>query len=193
MLSGGIGLSSGSSVSPSPSCSAMRTLAAFARSSRSSRIRNRRLGSASAPQSSCVPVNTRRPWRFSRSSNSDGMEVRDMPHTLPRNTAMSDWTIDWPLYAPELTSWRSTIETDIEATRQTIAGLVPPSCLTVEVRLEPVRVIPELGMVEYCAGPLGFSISVPPLNPFFVLALTQVALRRQVAHEANNCLRNAGP
>jgi len=106
---------------------------------------------------------------------------------------MSDWTIDWPVYAPELSSWRPAIETEIEATRQTIAGLVPPSRLTVEVRLEPVRVIPELGMVGYCPGPLGFSISVAPRNPNFAPALKQGALRRQVAHEANHCLRNAGP
>ena len=106
---------------------------------------------------------------------------------------MSDWTIDWPVYAPELASWRPTIETEIDATRQTIACLVPPSRLIVEVRLEPVRVIPELGMVGYCPGAQGFTICVAPRNPNFEPALRQGALRRQVAHEANHCLRNAGP
>ena len=31
---------------------------------------------------------------------------------------MSDWTIDWPAYAPELSPWRARIEADIEATRR---------------------------------------------------------------------------
>ncbi len=106
---------------------------------------------------------------------------------------MSDWTIDWPVYAPELSSWRLTIETEIEATRQTIARLVPPSRLIVEVGLDPVGVIPELGMGGYCPGPQGFTICVAPRNPNFAPALKQGALRRQVAHEANHCLRNAGP
>ncbi len=106
---------------------------------------------------------------------------------------MSDWTIDWPQYAPELAAWRATIETEIEATRQTIARLVPPSRLTVEVRLEPVQVIPELGMVGHCHGPERFTLSVAPRNPHFAPSLKQGALRRQVAHEAHHCLRNAGP
>jgi len=106
---------------------------------------------------------------------------------------MADWTIDWPAYAPELSTWRTTIEADIETTRQTIARLVPPSRLTVQVRLEPERVIPELGMVGHCYGPQGFTLSVAPRNPRFTSALEQGALRRQVAHEAHHCLRNAGP
>ena len=106
---------------------------------------------------------------------------------------MSEWTIDWPAYAPELAPWRPTIEAEIESTRQTIAQLVPPSELTVEVRLEPLRVIPELGMVGYCHGPHRFTLSLAPRNPHFAPALEEGALRRQVAHEAHHCLRNAGP
>jgi hypothetical protein len=105
---------------------------------------------------------------------------------------MSDWTIDWPVYAPELAPWRGAIERDIEATRQAIGSLSAAS-LVVEVRLEPTRVIPELGMVGYCHGAGGFTLSIAPRNPNFVPALEQGALCRQVAHEAHHCLRNRGP
>ena len=106
---------------------------------------------------------------------------------------MPEWTIDWPMYAPELSSWRTTIEAEIESTRLAITGLVPPSRLTVQVRLEPHQVIPELGMVGHCYGPEGFTLSIAPRNPRFAPAVEQGALRRQVAHEVHHCLRNAGP
>ena len=97
---------------------------------------------------------------------------------------MTEWTIDWPLYAPGLAAWRPVIESEIEATRQSVARLVPPSRLTVEVRLEPMRVIPELGMVGHCQGPDRFTLSLAPSNPNFEQSLAEGALRRQVAHEA---------
>ncbi|HTR88204.1 MAG TPA: DUF2268 domain-containing putative Zn-dependent protease [Reyranella sp.] len=106
---------------------------------------------------------------------------------------MSDWTIDWPLYAPALAPWRPTVEAEIEATRQAVARLVPPPRLTVEVRLEPIKVIPELGMVGYSHGPDRFSLSLAPRNPNFEPAVAQGALHRQIAHEVHHCLRFAGP
>jgi uncharacterized protein YjaZ len=52
-------------------------------------------------------------------------------------------------------------------------------------------VIPEIGMGGHAWGKHLFDLCLDPSNPNFAPALKGGALRRQVAHEAHHCMRNA--
>ena len=92
-----------------------------------------------------------------------------------------------------LTPWRAQILSEIEATRESIAMLVPTPALSVELRHAPDWVIPEIGMAGFCQGAGTFTLSFDPGNRQFTPSLADGTLRRQVAHEVHHCLRNAGP
>ena len=106
---------------------------------------------------------------------------------------MSEWTILWPEAEEALASWRAQITREIEATRRIVSRLVPPGALTIEVKHKPGAVIPEIGMVGHAWGPHLFSLTFDSGNPNFAASLKDGTLRRQIAHEVNHCLRNAGP
>ncbi|HLG49222.1 MAG TPA: DUF2268 domain-containing putative Zn-dependent protease [Reyranella sp.] len=103
---------------------------------------------------------------------------------------MQPWSFIWH---DSLTPWRAQILSEIEATRETIAALVPTPALSVELRHAPDWVIPEIGMCGFCTGAGTFKLSFDPANRQFALSLADGTLRRQVAHEVHHCLRNAGP
>jgi len=92
-----------------------------------------------------------------------------------------------------LAPWRAQILSEIEATRDAVAALVPAPALSVELRHAPGRVIPEIGMVGYSPSATRFSLTFDSTNPHFAPSLADGTLRRQVAHEVHHCLRHAGP
>jgi hypothetical protein len=92
-----------------------------------------------------------------------------------------------------LAPWRAQILSEIEATREALAALVPAPALSVELRHAPGRVIPEIGMVGYSPSAAHFSLTFDSTNSHFAPSLADGTLRRQVAHEVHHCLRHAGP
>ena len=92
-----------------------------------------------------------------------------------------------------LKTWRGQILSEIEATREALAKLVPAPALAVELRHAPGRVMPEIGMVGYAPSAGHFSLTFDSTNPHFAPSLADGTLRRQVAHEVHHCLRHAGP
>lgn len=100
----------------------------------------------------------------------------------------------WSFTCPDvLAPWRAQILSEIEATREAVATLVPAPALSVELRHAPGRVIPEIGMVGYSPSATRFSLTFDSTNPHFAPSLADGTLRRQVVHEVHHCLRHAGP
>src|SRR5581483_11838654 len=80
-----------------------------------------------------------------------------------------------------LAPWRAQILSEIEATRLTIAALLPTPALSVELRHAPGWVIPEIGLAGFCPGAGTFTLSFDPSNKQFAPSLADGTLRRQVA------------
>jgi hypothetical protein len=106
---------------------------------------------------------------------------------------MAEWTLHWLEAEGELEPWRSQIATEIETTKQIMAGLIAPPRLDILIQRLPGWVIPEIGMVGHSYRRSLFALTLDPDNPNFAQSLLDGAVRRTVAHEVHHCLRAAGP
>ena len=102
-----------------------------------------------------------------------------------------DWRLHWLEAEGDLTPWRDVILAEVEAAKLSIARLMPPCTLDILIWRRAWPVIPEIGMGGICRGKYLFELGLDPGNPNYVPALKDGALRRQVAHEAHHCMRNA--
>ncbi len=100
------------------------------------------------------------------------------------------WQLHWLEATGDLGPWRDRIASEVAATREHLAELVPPPRLDILVQRSPM-VIPEIGMVGHAYRAGLFALTVDPDNPSFDAALSDGTLRRQVAHEVHHCLRMA--
>jgi len=102
-----------------------------------------------------------------------------------------DWRLHWLEAEGDLTPWRDVILAEVEAAKIAIARLVPRCTLDILIRRRPGQVIPVIGMGGHTWGKYLFELGLDPSNLNFAPALKDGALRRQVAHEAHHCMRNA--
>ena len=102
-----------------------------------------------------------------------------------------DWRLHWLEAEGDLTPWRDVILAEVEAAKLAIARLMPPCTLDILIWRRAWPVIAEIGMGGICRGKYLFELGLDPCSPNFVHALTNSALRRQVAHEVHHCMRNA--
>ena len=106
---------------------------------------------------------------------------------------MGIWSLHWLEAAGTLQPWRTEIDTQISGARAAIAKHIAPPLLDVIVQRIPGRGIPEFGIGAHAHRSSCFSIDIDPDNQNFAAALRNRKVCSSAAHEANHCMRMAGP
>ncbi|MCM5557117.1 DUF2268 domain-containing putative Zn-dependent protease [Pleomorphomonas sp. JP5] len=106
---------------------------------------------------------------------------------------MDNWSVHWLEASGDLERHRAAILDGFEAAYRSLAGFVAPPRLDILVERLAGGTIPELGMVGHAYRDTLFAMTLDPDNPNFERSLRDGALRRQILHEVQHCMRMAGP